>query len=105
MAQGNVHLADQKAREAERADGGVSEAGIESMRADSRSDRSALLLIEELAQDLRPPHPSTNSGEARWQEFCRWTEDTIDSVATLTAFRQVTEDYFQRTEGHIGITG
>ncbi len=31
--------------------------------------------------------------------------DSIDSVATLTAFRQVIEDYFQRPEGHIGITG
>ena len=128
---------DQKEKEAERADGEVSEAGIESMRADSRIALSALLFIEELAHDLRPPHPSANSGGASWQVFCRWTEallrkylrrsltddesaakeridrmlqelraaDSISSVATLPAFRQVIEDYFQRTEGHIGITG
>ena len=129
--------ADQKEREAERNDEEISEAGIEGMRADSRAARTALLFIEELAQDLRPPRPSTGSGEANWQEFCRWAEellrkylrrrlpdgesaakeridrmlqelrsaDSLHSVATLTAFRQVVEDYFQRPEGHIGITG
>ena len=130
-------FADQKEREAEGADDEVSEAGIESMRGDSRAARTALFFIEELAQDLRPPRPSASSGGVKWQEFCQWAEellrkylprrlpddesavkeridrmlqelkaaDSLSSVATLTAFRGVVEDYFQRPEGHIGITG
>ena len=129
--------ADQKEREAERADDEVSEAGVEGMQVDSRAARTALLFVEGLAQDLRAPRPSTSSGEAKWKEFCQWVEellrkylrrslpdedaaakeridrmlqelaaaDSLDSEATLTAFRQVIDDYCQRTEGHIGITG
>ena len=129
--------ADQREREAERADDEVPGAGIESMRAESRAARTALTFIENLAQDIRPPRPSTSSGGVKWHEFCHWAEellrkylrrrlpddeaaakeridrmlqelraaDSLDSVATLTAFRQVVEDYFQQPEGHIGITG
>ena len=125
-------FADQKEREAERADDEVSEAGIASMRSDSKAARTALLFIEDLARDLRPPRNG-----AKWSEFCHWAEellrkylrrslrddesaakeridrmlqelqaaDGLDSVASLTAFRQVVEDYSQRPEGHIGITG
>ena len=124
--------ADQREREAEKADDEVSGASLDVMREDSRAARAALFFIEELAHDLRSPRNG-----ARWQEFCRWAEellrkylrrslsddesaarervyrmlqelqaaDGLDSVATLTAFRQVVEDYSQRTEGHIGITG
>ena len=31
--------------------------------------------------------------------------DTLDTAATLTNFRQVIEDYFQKPEGHVGTTG
>ena len=128
---------EQKEREAEGADDEISEARVAGMRADSQAACAMLLFVEELAQDLRPPRPSTSSGGGRWKEFCQWAEgilhkylrrslpddesaakeridrmlqelstaDTLDSVATLTAFRQVIEDYFQRPEGHIGITG
>ena len=124
--------AEQKEREAERADDEVSEASIGGMRADSQAARASLLFVEKLAQDLRPPRNG-----ARWREFCQWAEgllrkylrrslpddesaakeridrmlqelsaaDSLDSVATLTAFRQVVEDYFQKPEGHIGATG
>ncbi len=109
----------------------VSEARVEGMRADAQAAGAALLFVEELAKDLRPPR------RAGWREFCRWAEgllrkylrrtlpedeltardhiermlrelsaaDSLSSEATLTAFRQVVEDYFQRPEGHIGTTG
>ena len=124
--------AEQKVREAERADGEVSEARAESMRMDSRSAQAALLFVEKLATALHPP-----PNGAGWREFCQWAEkllrkylrrnlqddesaskeridrmlqelraaDSLDSAATLRAFRQVIEDYLQKPEGHIGATG
>ena len=129
--------ADQKEKEAERADDEISEAQVEGMQADSQAARATLLFIEGLAKDLQPPRPSTSSGGAGWRELCRWADgllrkylrrnlpddesaakeridrmlqelpsaDNLEAVATLTAFRQVIEDYFQRPEGHIGTTG
>ena len=124
--------AEQREREAERADDEVSESRVEGMRADSQAARAALIFVEGLAHDLRPPRNG-----AGWREFCQWAEgllgkylrrrlpddesaakdridrmlqelpaaDTIETAATLTNFRQVIEDYFQKPEGHIGTTG
>ena len=127
----------QMEREAESADDEVSEARVAGMLSDAGTARGALLFIENLAKDVQPPRPSTNSGGAKWGELCRWADgllgkylrrnlsedesaakeridrilqelpaaDSLDSEATLTAFRQVIEDSLQSPMGHTGVTG
>ena len=125
-------FACQRERDAQRGDEEVSAARIEGMRADARAARAALTCVEDLAKDLQflrnggtwrefcreaggllrkylrrnlPDEESTAKEriDRILEELAE--ADSLDSDASLAAFRQVVEDSLQMAIGHIGTTG